>query len=143
MKLQREVAENAGRIAGMVFEFIDGIAKFKVSGTEGRAFARWAAAFVAQKKLASASRTLTNLTAVFDAGFRIVALCVIFWAVGGQLKERGGGLSTGSFLAFNAAFGQLLAAAMALGSGALSFLRVIPLYTRARPIFETLPKSTR
>jgi NHLM bacteriocin system ABC transporter ATP-binding protein len=140
MKLQRQVAENAGKIAGMVFEFIDGIAKFKVSGTEGRAFARWAGAFVAQKKLAASSRKLTNLTAVFDAGFRVIALCVIFWAVGGQLKQRGGGLSTGSFLAFNAAFGQLLAAAMALGSGALSFLRVIPLYTRARPIFETLPE---
>ena len=140
MKLQRQVAENAGKIAGMVFEFIDGIAKFKVSGTEGRAFARWAGAFVAQKKLAASSRKLTNLTAVFDAGFRVIALCVIFRAVGGQLKARGGGLSTGSFLAFNAAFGQLLAAAMALGSGALSLLRVIPLYTRARPIFETLPE---
>ena len=139
MKLQHQVAENAGKIAGMVFEFIDGIAKFKVSGTEGRAFARWAGAFVAQKKLDASSRKITNLTAVFDAGFRVIALCVIFWAVGGQLRERGGGLSTGSFLAFNAAFGQLLAAAMALGSGALSALRVIPLY-RARPIFETLPE---
>ena len=86
MKLQRQVAENAGKIAGMVFEFIDGIAKFKVSGTEGRAFARWAGAFVAQKKLATRRRRLTNLTAVFDAGFRVIALCVIFWAVGGQLK---------------------------------------------------------
>ncbi len=140
MKLQRQVAENAGKIAGMVFEFIDGIAKFKVSGTEGRAFARWAGAFVAQKKLAASSRKLTNLTSVFDAGFRVIALCVIFWAVGGQLKARGGGLTTGTFLAFNAAFGQLLAAAMAVGSGVVSLLRVIPLYTRARPIFETLPE---
>ena len=140
MKLQRQVAENAGKIAGMVFEFIDGIAKFKVSGTEGRAFARWAGAFVAQKKLAASSRKITNLTAVFDAGFRVIALCLIFWAVDGQLKERGGGLSTGSFLAFNAAFGQLLAAAIALGSGVLSLLHVVPLYTRARPIFETLPE---
>ncbi len=140
MNLQRQVAENAGKIAGMVFEFIDGIAKFKVSGTEGRAFARWAGAFVEQKKLAAASRRLTNMTAVFDAGFRVIALCIIFWAVGGQLKARGGGLSTGSFLAFNAAFGQLLAAAMAVGTGVLSLLRVVPLYTRARPIFETLPE---
>ena len=35
----------------MIFEFVDGIAKFKVSGTEGRAFARWAEAFSAQKQL--------------------------------------------------------------------------------------------
>jgi NHLM bacteriocin system ABC transporter ATP-binding protein len=140
-KLQRQVAENAGRIAGMVFEFVDGIAKFKVSGTEGRAFARWAGAFVAQKKLAAAARKIGNMTAVFDAGFRVIALCVIFWAVAGQLHARGGGLSTGAFLAFNAAFVQLLAAAMALGTGILSVLRTIPLYTRARPIFEALPET--
>ena len=140
LKLQRQVAESAGRIAGMVFEFVDGIAKFKVSGTEGRAFARWAKAFVEQKKLAASARRVANALAVFTATFRVMALVVIFWAVAGQLRAHGGGLSTGAFLAFNAAFGQLLASVMALGAGVLSVLRAIPLYARAKPIFQTLPE---
>ena len=51
LRLQRQITESGGKLAGMVFEFLDGIAKFKVSGTEGRAFSRWAENFSAQKQL--------------------------------------------------------------------------------------------
>jgi ATP-binding cassette subfamily C protein len=140
LRLQRQVADNAGRIAGMVFEFVDGIAKFRVSGTEGRAFSRWASLFSAQKRMAASVRRISNFLTVFYSGFPILALCVVFSGVAGQLGKRGASLSTGGFLAFNAAFGQLLASVLAAGGGFIALLGIVPLYTRARPIFETLPE---
>jgi ATP-binding cassette subfamily C protein len=76
----------------------------------------------------------------FDASFPIVALCVVFSGVASQIGRRGASLSTGSFLAFNIAFMQLLASVLALGSGFLALLGIVPLYTRVKPIFETLPE---
>jgi len=139
-ELQRQVADNSGKIAGMVFEFVDGIAKFKVSGTEGRAFARWASAFSAQKRMAASIRRITNFLWVFNSSFPIVALAIVFSGVAGQIGMRGASLSTGGFLAFNLAFGQLLGSVLALGSGFLALPRIVPLYTRVKPIFETLPE---
>jgi ATP-binding cassette subfamily C protein len=138
--LQRRAAESNGKLTGMVFEFVDGIAKFKVSGTEGRAFARWAAAFGAQKQTAASIRRIANFLSVFNATFPIVALLIIFYGVAGQVGKHGASLSTGGFLAFNVAFGQLLGSVFALGGGFLAMLRTVPLYTRVRPILETLPE---
>ena len=137
---QRRIADSHGKLTGMIFEFVDGIAKFKISGTEGRAFARWASLFSAQKRMAVSVRRITNFLLVFNAGFPILALCIVFSGVAGQIGKRGAELSTGEFLAFNVAFAQLMASVLALGSGFMAMLRLIPLYARARPIFETLPE---
>ncbi len=69
LKYQHEVARSTGAIASMVFEFIEGIAKFRVSGSEGRAFARWASAFSAQKRVFGSVRRLTNVLSVFTRRF--------------------------------------------------------------------------
>jgi ATP-binding cassette subfamily C protein len=137
---QRRIAGSNGKITGMIFEFVDGIAKFKVSGTEGRAFARWASLFSAQKRMAASVRRISNFLSVFYASFPTLALCVIFSGVAGLTGRQGASLSTGSFLAFNVAFTQLMVSVLALGGGFTALLRIVPLYSRARPIFETLPE---
>ena len=137
---QRQIADSNGKITGMIFEFVDGIAKFKVSGTEGRAFARWASLFSAQRRMAASVRRISNFLSVFYAGFPALALCAIFAGVAGQVGRPGASLTTGSFLAFNVAFTQLMVSVLALGGGFTALLRIVPLYARARPIFETLPE---
>jgi NHLM bacteriocin system ABC transporter ATP-binding protein len=141
LRLQRQITESGGKLAGMIFEFVDGIAKFKVSGTEGRAFSRWAENFGAQKQLGASIRRVGNFLSVFGASFPILSTCVIFFAVASQTGKHEASLSTGGFLAFNVAFVQLLGSVLALGSGFLALLHIVPLYTRVRPIFETLPET--
>jgi ATP-binding cassette subfamily C protein len=140
LRMQHQVAEMSGRIGGMVFEFVGGIAKFKASGTEGRAFARWAAAFAEQKRVAAAVRRISNLLSVFNAGFPIVALALIYSAVASQTTAHGGSLSTGTFLAFTVAFGQLVASVLALSGGIMAIFRMVPLYARVKPILEAVPE---
>ena len=45
-------------------------------------------------------------------------------------------LTTGEFIAFNAAYGLFLAAMQALGDASLNLLRIVPIYERLVPILD-------
>ncbi|HMA36425.1 MAG TPA: NHLP bacteriocin export ABC transporter permease/ATPase subunit, partial [Chloroflexia bacterium] len=134
---QRALTEVQGRISGQVLQFVNGIAKFRVAGIENRAFALWARQFSRQKRLAYKARTVANGLAVVNAAYPIVTTMAIFAMVA---IARDAGLSTGAFLAFNAAFSQLLIAGIALSTAVVSILGIVPLYERAQPILRALPE---
>jgi len=141
VRYQRRMSEVQGRISGMVLQFINGIAKFRVSGTEARVFARWAREFTNQKLIYFRARKLSNALTVFNAAFPAVAYGAIFYCAAYLLSTPSAShMSSGQFLAFFAAFVQFLAAGLALTSTAVSMLMVIPLAERAKPILETLPE---
>ena len=141
LKYQRELSRLGGKISGMVLEFINGVAKFRVSGTEGRAFAVWAREFAKQKKLAMEARKISNSVDIFNSAFPIVCSAAIFYVTADLIHQPGvAALTTGSFLAFSAAFGQFMGATLDLGSRIVGILNIVPLYERAKPILETLPE---
>ncbi len=139
LRYQRQLTEQQGRIAGLVLEFATGIAKLRVAGAEARAFARWAQAFSEQRALAFRSRNAANGLAVFNAAYPLLATLALF-AVIAWGNSQGARLSTGDFVAFNAAFGQFLVTGLTLSAALLTTLHVIPLYERARPILQELPE---
>lgn len=143
LRYQRAIQEMEGKIAGLVFQLIAGISKLRVAAAESRAFAIWARAFADQKRLGVKARTLSNWLAVFDSAFPVISsLClfIVVFALRGGAEARAGTLSTGEFIAFNAAFGTFLAAGLEMGVAALSVIQIVPLYERARPIFEAAPE---
>ncbi|HYN88976.1 MAG TPA: ABC transporter transmembrane domain-containing protein, partial [Ardenticatenaceae bacterium] len=140
VRYQRRIAEIEGRLSGMVLQFLSGISKLRVAGAEGRAFARWADEFSDKRKLAFRARAVGNRVAVLNAAYPVLATLIIFVMV---VLSGGAGLSTGSFLAFNAAFVQFMAAMLAVSSSAISILGVVPHYERAKPILHTRPEVDR
>ena len=141
---QRQIAQVRGRISGMLLELIGNIARLRVSGAEPRAFAAWAKEFAGQVRVrVQAEKTASNL-AVFNAAFPVISLAILF-SCAAQLMGHPllHALTTGTFLAFLAAFGQFQGAALGMSSAIESALGVIPLYTRAGPIFETLPEVAK
>ena len=141
VRTQRELLAVSGRLSGLLLEFINGVAKLRVSGTESRAFASWARSFARQKHLSMQARTLGAALTVFNSVFPVVGLMLIFYAMA-MLTERQevAGLTTGQFLAFTAAFGQFQSAALELSGAFLSVLGTVPLYERAKPILDALPE---
>jgi len=137
IRYQRQLFELQGRISGMLLQFISGISKLRVAGAESRAFACWGREFARQKRVAYASGHVTNAVAVFNSVFGLVTWIGIFWAM---WSWSNAGLRTGDFLAFNAAFGTFLTAALAMSASMVSVLTVIPMFERARPILETMPE---
>ena len=140
LRLQRKISMTMGHIAGIVVEFISGIAKFRIAGAERRAFVLWVKEFAEQKRLGFESNTVSTVVAVFNAVYVSACLGVLFLLNSGVEAWRDDGLSTGQFLAFMAAFGQFMAAALAMGQAFVGIVSVVPLYERASPILLALPE---
>jgi NHLM bacteriocin system ABC transporter ATP-binding protein len=144
LALQRSAIDVEGQIGGLVLQLLTGIAKLRVTGSEGRAFAQWASAFARQKRLEMRSGEIDARLEVFNSAYPIVsAIClfaVMISMVGSGPDDGAGSLSTGDFIAFNAAFATFLAQTQRLGVASLSVLSVVPLFDRARPILEARPE---
>ena len=143
LRRQRQISLLSGRIASMLLQFVIGIAKFRVSGTESRAFAAWAREFSQKKQVATEASAISNVLTVFNSVFPLICNGVIFYCYYEFLLSEplGQAMTTGMFLAFLAAFIQFLTAALLLSSAIISALNVVPAYERAKPIFHALPEG--
>jgi ATP-binding cassette subfamily C protein len=139
IKHQKEIFEIEGDIAGMVLQFISGIAKLRTSACENKAFSIWAVAFNKKKRIAFKVGTLSNIIAVFNASYPILCTGVIFYWVTYHRMEV---LSTGDFLSFNAAYTNFQNAFIQLSLILPSLMKVKLLFNRAQPIFEAIPEAT-
>jgi ATP-binding cassette subfamily C protein len=139
---QRELCQLQGRISGKLLQFISGIAKFRVSGTENRAFAAWARLFSRQKQVAMRTRQTSNQLAVFNSVFAVISLGVLFYFHGMVLSSSSDHMRTGEFLAFLAAFTQCTVAALTLNSTIVGSAKIVPVYERSKPILDAIPEVT-
>jgi NHLM bacteriocin system ABC transporter ATP-binding protein len=144
VRYQRETTDIQGRLSGKLLQFINGISKLRVSATENRAFAGWAREFARQKRASIRARKVTVGLAVFTSAFPVLSSALIFYAMAALMGDpKRSPMSTGDFLAFNAAFSQFEFAVLALSSALISVLHIVPLYERARPILQALPEVDR
>jgi ATP-binding cassette subfamily C protein len=138
-QVRYERADHAvrGRISGLILQLLTGISRLRVAAAEDRALAVWAGEFGQQRRLAFRARSIANNLSAFTAALPLLATLLLFGMVAYRVR---GSLSLGAFLAFNAAFTQILFAAGMLSSSLTSVLQVVPLYERAGPILKALPE---
>jgi ATP-binding cassette subfamily C protein len=143
VRRQRQITRLGGSISSLLLQFVSGIAKFRVSGTERRAFAAWAHEFSKLQQISIKARGIMNGLTVFNTAFPPVAFVAVF-AFHQRLISTSSGtiITTGDFLAFLAAFAQFLGAAMLSSAALISALNVVPIYENAAPIFRSLPEVT-
>src|SRR5207253_10855804 len=118
LRSQRREIQIRGRIAGLVLNLITGVARLRICGAEQHAFRVWAQQFASQRKISFSVGQIQNGAATFASFLPILSSMVLFSVVAGQRGAALPGqpsLSTGEFIAFNAAFGLFLAAMQALG----------------------------
>lgn len=147
LSLQSEELGRRGKIAGMVLQLIGGVGKLRVSGAENHAFRVWAEDFAAQRRTAFRAGNWKNIAGTINSGFPVLSSAAIFYVMftlKAGAAERGEtfDMSTGDFLAFNAAFGILLGAMQALADASVNMLQILPIYDRLRPILEAESEVT-
>ncbi|MFC1833447.1 ATP-binding cassette domain-containing protein [Thermodesulfobacteriota bacterium] len=140
MRYQRPLYRILGDIQGLVFQMILGISKLRISAAENRAFYLWADKFSAQKRLDFKTQNVTNAVTVFSTILPLAGTLAVFgyFAVSGNPALKT--LSTGSFLAFQAAYLAVLAAISHSLSFLFPVLAVVPLYERTEPILVAVPE---
>ncbi|HEY6323904.1 MAG TPA: NHLP bacteriocin export ABC transporter permease/ATPase subunit [Thermoanaerobaculia bacterium] len=137
LRRQRRLYAAQGKLASLVFGLIHGIAKLRVAGAEQRGFALWADGFAEQRRHTIQSQRLANVQAAFNAIYTVLTSIGIFAMVG---FSSAASMSLGDFLAFNAAFSQFLAAALAMIAVLASIIATVSLYERLSPILAATPE---
>lgn len=145
LKYDRQLADNQGEIQGFLFEFLSGINKVRVSGSESRVFALWANKFGRYKELGFKSGNFQNFVEVFKGAYPLVTSIfffsfIYFTVMNANTME--GMISVGVFMAFISAFNQFLRDCLNMCMSLISSLNIIPLYERVKPILEEKPESS-
>ncbi len=137
LQYERPIQRVQAKLQGLTFQLLTGIAKLRVAGAEARAFSVWALELSRLNDLVRQNRLLDLRLQVFYSAVPLGVSIVIFGTI--ALIPQGT-LSTGSFLAFLVALGQVTAALLSLGPSISELLQLIPMYDNSRPIFEALPE---
>ena len=138
LKYFRPMAQVEGRLSGRVNQFLTAVTKLRMAGAEDRAFALWAEDFSEQKGLAYRGGKMENHLTAFNSGFMLLSMMVLFgWLI---FMEADSGLTTGKFLAFNAAFGNLQAAVFQMIISLNTCFMAAPHWERISPILEARPE---
>ena len=124
-----------GAITGLVVQLISGVGKLRVCGAEPHGFRVWARAFAEQRRVSFRAGQVQNAVGVFNSAFPIFSSIATFATLVYVQQSSGasggaGGLSTGDFIAFSAAFGLFLAAMQSLSEASLSLLKAVPIWER-------------
>jgi len=144
---QRVESQMRGRISGMVLQLITGVAKVRVCAAENHAFRVWATRFSEQRRVSYKVGRVQNAVQVFSSAFPVLSSLGIFFTLyylRTSAAASGGpdvSLSTGSFIAFNAAYGSFTTALQSLADASLDLLRIVPIYERLHPILEAKPET--
>lgn len=133
-----DVLEYKGKIDGLVFQLLHGIAKLRVASKENTALALWSNLY---NKITVQNRKfmfLNNALQIVANMMPLAGTIIIFSFIHFGLQK--GGLQTafnlGDFIAFNAAFGQVTGAMISLAMVFLSVISTAPMAKRMNPILE-------
>jgi NHLM bacteriocin system ABC transporter ATP-binding protein len=136
----RPLLERQGKLSGVVVQLINGVTKLRVAGAESRAFAYWGKEYRQQLSLILRTQGIEDNMAVINKILPAITTAALFWFAITLLKQSQGGLSTGTFLAFNAAFGTFIGGVTSLSTTVIDVLQVLPLWKRAEPILSAIPE---
>ena len=136
IKVDRKKMELEAKECGISYAMISGIRKIKLSGSEKRAFAKWADTFSAGAVLKYNPPMFLRLNPVFTLAltlFSSLLMNVLVFEYEIPLED---------YFAFNSAYGMLSLAFISLTGIATSLAQIPPILEMARPILETEPEMS-
>ncbi|MBL7176198.1 MAG: NHLP bacteriocin export ABC transporter permease/ATPase subunit [Desulfobacteraceae bacterium] len=140
LRCEKKISRLEGKITGMVLQFITGISKLRLTGSEDRAFGVWAKEFSDKKILTKKSRITQNFLNTLFSIVPIVTLMLLFWITAYSIMDKEG-MPIGNFMAFLSASTNLMGAIMQMLTASLLVIKVVPFYNRLKPILETTPEN--
>lgn len=141
----RDLMDLDGKIFGLVVQLVGGVGKLRVAGASARAFTHWLSHYSQQLRLwARVSKRREGLY-LFNSILPILSSAALFAVSYGLLlegREAGiaGGLTLGSFLAFNVAYNTFLGGVTSLSNTFVEALDLLAKGQRIKPILDEVPE---
>ena len=137
--IQRRVTEKQAKLAaeesGVTYDLIQGIQKIRLTGSEKRAFAKWATSYGKAARWQYNPPLIIKLAPVVSALISAAGGALIYYLVAKS------GIDTPTFVAFSSAYGALSAALISLSDVVTNSIRVKPMVEMLRPILEAEPEN--
>lgn len=136
VKYTRISMELGAANSGLSFAIISGVQKIKLAGAEKRVFAKWANAYSAQAASTYDVPMFLKANGVFTLAIQLIGTIVLYFTA---VRS---GVRPSNYIAFNAAYGAVMAAFGGLTSVALSIAGIGPIIEMAEPILKTAPETS-
>lgn len=135
MNVTRMKLEYKAKESGVLYAFLTGIQKIKLSGSEKRAFAKWVEKYKKNASLVYDAPMFLKLNSVFTLAITIVSTILIYE------QAVASNVGVDAYMAFSAAYAVLSAAFLALSQAAVSASSIKPVFTIIKPILQTAPET--
>lgn len=129
---EREKLVASTKANGLLYQFMSGILKIKVSGLENRSLYEFQKANVESMRYDMRSTKISNNGGVFSAIMTVAYSGIIYYTV----VKKGQTLTIGEYSAFSSAYGMFTSAVGQLVSFFITVASLIPVMERVKPIFE-------
>ena len=137
MRYAKKQMELGAQESGMSYALITGIQKIRLSGSEKRAYARWSSLYSKLVKTTYNTPMFLRVNNTLRTAISLTGTIVMYYAA---VKS---GISVADYYAFNAAYGMLSGAFLALAGIATTVANFKPILEMAKPIMETLPEVSQ
>lgn len=136
--LENKIQDIEGKNFGIILQLLTGITTLKVAGSEIKAFIYWFKSYITSKEYSINAQKIKNLQETVRSVFYLTVVTVVYFA----LIKLNTDISTGEFLAFNAALGTFIISIVSLSEGLIYLFETVPIYERLKPIFNELPENS-
>jgi len=133
-KIQTKQMRGAAKLNGLVYSLISGVQKIKLSGSERRAFSKWAKKYSENAMLSFAPPIFMRIASVLVGTVSAIGTIVIFSV------SASAGVAVAEYMAFSASFGLLSGAMMSLATITSSASSISPILDLAKPMMEAEPE---
>ena len=134
MKISREQMKISSKESSMTYSLISGIQKIKMSGSEKRAFTRWAKLYSEDVKYTYGLPKILILSGVISTAITLTGNVIMYFFA---VKS---GVTVANYYSFTAAYGMVAGAFMSVVSIALNAARIKPVLEMAKPVLEAVPE---
>lgn len=142
LRYSRQILERRGEFFGLLVQLIQGIPKLRVAAAEARGFTIWSRAYATLARLELGERQVQDRVALANSSLAVISRVGLFALAAAMITApaAGGGLTTGTFLAFHVAFGTFLAAISSLSNTITDVMAIGILRERVAPLLREPPE---
>ena len=135
VNISRSRMQLAAKESGMSYSLLSGIQKIRVSGSEKRAFAKWAGLYAKEAAYVYDPPAIIKYKDVATLMISLFGTIHLYYAA---VKS---GMDPASYFAFNAAYGMVMSAFSSLAQFVLGFAQIRPILEMAEPILNEVPEA--
>ena len=135
IRIQRRSIEAGADLSGLTYAMLAGIQKIKLTGSEKRVFARWAAKYKAAVNFAYNPPAFIKYAGVIGSVFSAAGLAVVYFIAITT------GMSVGDYMAYNVAYGMVAASVLSLGSLTTFYSGLKPQLDIVAPLLKAVPET--